>query len=61
MAVTAEGVRSPVAAARLAAVAELVLRAEGVRDALLSIALVSNARICKALDARTSSTAARLT
>ena len=51
VAVASEGVRSPVAARRLAAVATIVLRAEGVHDALVSIALVSRARIA-ALNAR---------
>ena len=45
VAVSTDGVRSPVAAARLADAARLTLRAEGVRDAMLSIALVGNARI----------------
>jgi probable rRNA maturation factor len=40
--VTAEDVRIPVARARVVAVAERVLRAERVRDALLSIAFVSD-------------------
>jgi probable rRNA maturation factor len=51
VAVAAEGVRSPVSVARLAAAARLTLRAEGVRDAMLSVALVSNARIA-AISAR---------
>jgi probable rRNA maturation factor len=45
VAVASEGVRSPVAGARLAAAAQLALRAEGVRDAMLSVALVSKARM----------------
>ena len=45
VAVSAEGVRSPVAARRLGAAAELVLRAEGVREAMVSIALVSRTRM----------------
>jgi rRNA maturation RNase YbeY len=45
VAVSADGVRSPVAASRIAQAARLTLRAEGVRDAMLSIALVGNARI----------------
>lgn len=51
VAVSANGVRSPVAVARLADAARLTLRAEGVRDAMLSIALVGNARIA-AINAR---------
>jgi len=43
--VALDGVRAPLARARLAEVARGVLRAEGVRDALLSIALVSNRRM----------------
>ena len=43
--VALEGVRIPVARARVAALAEAVLRLEGVRDALLSIAFVSDRRI----------------
>lgn len=43
--VTAEGVRVPLARERVAAVAATALRAEGVRDALLSIAFVSNRAI----------------
>ena len=43
--VTAEGVRVPVARARVVTVAERVLRAERVRDALLSIAFVSEREI----------------
>ena len=43
--VALEGVRIPVSRARVAAVAEGVLRAERVRDALLSIAFVTNGRI----------------
>jgi probable rRNA maturation factor len=45
VAVSTEGVRTPVAAARLVRVAQLVLRAEKVSDAMLSITLVTNARI----------------
>jgi probable rRNA maturation factor len=45
VAVQTEGVRSPVALARLARVAELVLRAEKARTALLSVTLVSRRRI----------------
>lgn len=51
VAVSAEGVRSPVAADRLASTARLVLSAEGARTALLSIALVPDGRIA-ALNAR---------
>ena len=40
-----EGVRIPIARARVVALAEGVLRREGVRDALLSIAFVSDHRI----------------
>jgi probable rRNA maturation factor len=43
--VSTEGERVPVAASRLAGVAERVLRAEGVSHALLSIAFVSSAKI----------------
>lgn len=43
--VAAEGVRIPVARSRIAALAEGVLRREGVRDALLSIAFVTDRRI----------------
>ena len=43
--VTAAGVRVPVARARVARVAERVLRAEGVRHALLSVAFVSDREI----------------
>jgi probable rRNA maturation factor len=43
--VAVDGVRSPLARARVADLARGVLRAEGVRDALLSIALVSNRRM----------------
>ena len=49
--VSAEGVRSPVAARLLARAAECVLRAEGVRGAMVSIALVSRVRIAS-LNAR---------
>lgn len=45
VAVQTEGVRSPVALARLVRVAELVLRAEQARTALLSVTLVSRRRI----------------
>ena len=45
--VAVEGVRAPVARHRLAALAVAVLRAEGVRDAMLSIALVSNREIAR--------------
>ncbi|HLA90281.1 MAG TPA: rRNA maturation RNase YbeY [Gemmatimonadaceae bacterium] len=51
VAVSSVGVRSPVPAGRLAATARLVLEAEGAREALLSIALVTNGRIA-ALNAR---------
>jgi rRNA maturation RNase YbeY len=43
--VAVEGVRIPVSRARVAAVAEGVLHAERVRDALLSVAFVSDRRI----------------
>ena len=43
--VATEGVRIPLARARVAALAEGVLRREGVRDALLSIAFVTERRI----------------
>jgi probable rRNA maturation factor len=43
--VAAEGVRLPLARARIAALAEGVLRAERVRDALLSITFVTRGRI----------------
>lgn len=43
--VAAESVRVPVARARVARVADRVLRAEGVREAALSIAFVSDRRI----------------
>lgn len=43
--VATESVRIPVARARVARVAERVLRAEGVRDAALSITFVSDRRI----------------
>ena len=43
--VAVEGVRIPVARARVAALADGVLRAERVRDALLSVAFVSDRRI----------------
>ena len=45
--VAADGVRIPVSRERVAAVAGHVLRAEGVRDALLSIAFVSRAGIAR--------------
>ena len=45
VAVSSAGVRAPMAAARLEATVRAVLRAERVRDALVSIALVSKARI----------------
>lgn len=47
MDVTASGVRSPIARARLAAAARAVLRAERVRNALLSITLVDRAAIAR--------------
>jgi probable rRNA maturation factor len=43
--VALDGARSPLARARVAELARAVLRAEGVRDGLLSIALVSTRRI----------------
>ena len=43
--VATEGVRIPLARSRVAALAEGVLRREGVRDALLSIAFVTDRRI----------------
>jgi probable rRNA maturation factor len=43
--VALDGVRSPLSRARVADLARGVLRAEGVRDGLLSIALVSTRRI----------------
>jgi probable rRNA maturation factor len=45
VAVSSEGVRAPVSAERLGRVAQLVLRAEKVTDAMISVALVGNARI----------------
>jgi rRNA maturation RNase YbeY len=51
VAVSLEGVRSPVAVERLADVGRAVLRAEKVRAALISVALVSSARIAR-LNAR---------
>lgn len=51
VAVQTEGVRSPVALARLVRAAALVLRAEKARAALLSVTLVSRRRIA-ALNAR---------
>ena len=47
MDVSASGVRSPIAAARLAEAARAVLRAEKVRDALLSVALVDRRAIAR--------------
>ena len=43
--VAAEGVRVPISRSRVAALAEGVLRRERVRDALLSIAFVTDRRI----------------
>jgi probable rRNA maturation factor len=43
--VAVDGVRAPLSRARVAQLARGVLRAEGVRDGLVSIALVSKARI----------------
>jgi probable rRNA maturation factor len=43
--VAADGVRVPVSKARVSALVERVLRAEGVRDATVSIAFVSNRRM----------------
>jgi probable rRNA maturation factor len=43
--VALDGVRSPLSRARVAELARAVLRAEGVKDGLLSIALVSTPRI----------------
>ena len=43
--VAVDGVRSPLSRARVADLARGVLRAEGVREALLSVALVSTPRI----------------
>lgn len=45
--VAAEGVHVPLSRARIAELAREVLRAEGVRDALLSIAFVSNRAISR--------------
>jgi probable rRNA maturation factor len=45
--VAAEGVRAPVSKARLRAVALAVLEAERVRDAMVSIALVTTPRIAR--------------
>jgi len=45
--VSASGVRSPIAAAKLADAARAVLRAEGVRNALLSVALVDRGAIAR--------------
>jgi probable rRNA maturation factor len=47
VAVTVEGVRSPVAVGRLAGVGRAVLRAEKVSAALISIALVTSSRIAR--------------
>lgn len=47
VAVSAEGVRSPVARARLAEAAALVLRAEGARSAMLSLTLLTPARMAR--------------
>jgi probable rRNA maturation factor len=43
--VALDGVRSPLSRARVADLARRVLRAEGIRDALLSVALVSTPRM----------------
>lgn len=51
VAVTADGVRTPVSVARLARVARLVLRAEGERSAMLSITLLGDDAMA-ALNAR---------
>ncbi len=40
--VSAEGVRSPLSRARAAGIASRALRAEGIRDAMVSIAFISN-------------------
>ena len=45
VAVAADGVRIPLARARVAEIARRVLRAEGVRDALLSVTFVSRRAI----------------
>ncbi|MFN2566217.1 MAG: rRNA maturation RNase YbeY [Gemmatimonadaceae bacterium] len=45
--VAVDGVRSPLSRARVGDLARRVLRAEGVRDALLSVALVSNRRMAE--------------
>lgn len=45
--VSADGVTAPVAVSRLRQIAVAVLRAEGVRDALVSIALVSARQIAR--------------
>lgn len=45
VAVAAEGVRVPVSHARVGRVAERVLRAEGVRDAMLSVTFLSDRAI----------------
>jgi len=45
--VAADGVRIPLARARVSALAEAVLRAERVRDALVSIAFVTSRRIAR--------------
>lgn len=47
VAVAAEGVRVPVARARAQAIARAVLRAEGVRDALISVAFVTSRAIAR--------------
>lgn len=49
--VALDGVRSPLSRARVADLARGVLRAEGIRDALLSVALVSTPRM-RALNRR---------
>lgn len=45
VAVSSEGVRAPVSAERLVRVAQLVLRAEKVTDAMISVALVGTTRM----------------
>lgn len=47
VAVSLEGTRSPVSAARIAAAASLVLRSERARTALLSVTLVGRARMTR--------------
>jgi probable rRNA maturation factor len=47
VAVSLDGTRSPVSAARIAAAASLVLRAEGARTALLSVTLVGRSRMTR--------------